>query len=155
MLLPFYQLPLKQAAAMSTELTLRSLLGVHPDFPQKGKPFHRNSDAVTTFSSLLPPGIIFLDLFPILQDPIAFEMLITTFMNHIFSVSIPASPSKKVDVVVGLDARCVLNGGTPFQRARADGKPLAVDSFSDLFSLCVLELLSCLCARQASSLESA
>mgnify|MGYP001615533509 CR=1 FL=1 len=56
----------------------------------------------------LPLGIIFLDLFPILQDPIAFEMLITTFMNHIFSVSIPTSPSTKVDVVVGLDARCVL-----------------------------------------------
>jgi adenine phosphoribosyltransferase len=50
-------------------------------------------------------GIIFLDIFPILQDPIAFENLLTHFMHHLFSHTIPISITKKVDVVVGLDAR--------------------------------------------------
>ncbi|QRV91089.1 adenine phosphoribosyltransferase [Ceratobasidium sp. AG-Ba] len=53
---------------------LRSLLGVHPDFPKK--------------------GITFLDLFPILRDPVAFETLIT----HM------------IDTIVGLDARGFLLG---------------------------------------------
>lgn len=52
-------------------------------------------------------GIIFLDIFPILQDPVAFESLLTTLLHHVFSVTIPNSVSKKVDVVVGLDARLV------------------------------------------------
>jgi adenine phosphoribosyltransferase len=73
---------------MSSEL-IKSMLGVHPDFPMK--------------------GIIFLDMFPILRDPVAFEQLLTTFMHHLFTSTIPASVSKKIDVVVGLDARYVLS----------------------------------------------
>ncbi|KAK4705569.1 adenine phosphoribosyltransferase, partial [Phenoliferia sp. Uapishka_3] len=88
---------------------LKSLLGVHPDFPQK--------------------GIVFLDLFPILRDPVAFESLITAFLQHVFSVVIPRTPSRKIDVVVGLDARGFLLGpilalrlGAAFVPVRKVGK---------------------------------
>lgn len=91
------------------EASIRKMLGVHPDFPKK--------------------GIVFLDLFPILRDPIAFEQLITTFMNFIFVSVIPATPNKKIDVVVGLDARGFLLGpviamrlGAAFVPVRKKGK---------------------------------
>ena len=61
-------------------------------------------------------GIVFLDIFPILRDHLAFETLITHFMHHITAVTIPSlsadAPSKKIDVVVGLDARGFLIGPT-------------------------------------------
>lgn len=56
-----------------------------PDFPQK--------------------GIVFLDFLPLLRDPQAFEELLTTFQSYLYTSVIPKSPSKKIDVVVGLDAR--------------------------------------------------
>ncbi|KIJ56727.1 hypothetical protein M422DRAFT_773498 [Sphaerobolus stellatus SS14] len=87
---------------------LRSLLGVHPDFPKK--------------------GITFLDIFPILRDPLAFETLITHVVHHITSETIPKS-GKKIDVVVGLDARGFLLGpivalrlGAAFVPVRKQGK---------------------------------
>jgi len=88
---------------------LRSLLGVHPDFPKK--------------------GIVFLDFLPILRDPVAYETLLTHFMHHITSHTIPNSQSKKIDVVVGLDARGFLLGpplalrlGAAFVPVRKQGK---------------------------------
>nr|AIE40067.1 adenine phosphoribosyl transferase [Wolfiporia cocos] len=88
---------------------LRSLLKAHPDFPKK--------------------GIVFLDIFPILRDPVAFESLITHFVYHLTSHTIPQSPSKKVDVVVALDARGFLLGpviamrlGAAFVPVRKKGK---------------------------------
>lgn len=81
---------------------LKSLLGVHPDFPLKGAPSPRAVQQLTVRT-----GIVFLDIFPILQNPVAFESLITHFMAHLFSSTIPSSSTKKVDVVVGLDARFV------------------------------------------------
>ncbi|PCH41186.1 adenine phosphoribosyltransferase [Wolfiporia cocos MD-104 SS10] len=88
---------------------LRSLLKAHPDFPKK--------------------GIVFLDIFPILRDPVAFESLITHFVYHLTSHTIPHSPSKKVDVVVALDARGFLLGpviamrlGAAFVPVRKKGK---------------------------------
>ncbi|KAJ3811927.1 phosphoribosyltransferase-like protein [Lentinula aff. lateritia] len=88
---------------------LRSKLTSHPDFPQK--------------------GIVFLDIFPILRDPIAFETLITHFLYHLTSHTIPSIPSKKIDVVVGLDARGFLLGpiialrlGAAFVPVRKTGK---------------------------------
>ncbi|TFK55772.1 adenine phosphoribosyltransferase [Heliocybe sulcata] len=88
---------------------LRSLLAEHPDFPKK--------------------GIVFLDIFPILRDPVAFETLITHLVHHITSHTIPNSPSKKIDVVVGLDARGFLLGpiialrlGAAFVPVRKRGK---------------------------------
>ncbi|KAK7061653.1 ribosomal S3Ae family-domain-containing protein [Favolaschia claudopus] len=91
------------------ETHLRSLLTSHPDFPQK--------------------GIVFLDIFPILRDPIAFETLITHLVHHITSSTIPKAPKKKIDVVVGLDARGFLLGpiiamrlGAAFVPVRKKGK---------------------------------
>ncbi|KAH9938648.1 phosphoribosyltransferase-like protein [Fomitopsis serialis] len=76
---------------------LKSLLTVHPDFPKK--------------------GVNFLDIFPILRDPVAFESLITHLVHHLTSQTIPRSSSKKIDVVVGLDAR-----GAAFVPVRKKGK---------------------------------
>ncbi|KAE9410390.1 adenine phosphoribosyltransferase [Gymnopus androsaceus JB14] len=88
---------------------LRSKLTAHPDFPKK--------------------GIVFLDIFPILRDPIAFETLITHLLHHLTSQTIPNIPSKKIDVVVGLDARGFLLGpilalrlGASFVPVRKQGK---------------------------------
>lgn len=75
---------------MSDVAYLKSLLGVHPDFPKK--------------------GIVFLDLFPILRNPLGFETLITHFIHHLTSETIPKLENKKIDVVVGLDARGFLLG---------------------------------------------
>ncbi|KAH9947271.1 phosphoribosyltransferase-like protein [Amylocystis lapponica] len=88
---------------------LRGLLKAHPDFPKK--------------------GIVFLDIFPLLRDPVAFETLITHLLYRITSHTIPQSSSKKVDVVVGLDARGFLLGpiialrlGAAFVPVRKKGK---------------------------------
>ncbi|BGO97372.1 Adenine phosphoribosyltransferase 1 [Rhodotorula toruloides] len=99
---------------MSAEF-LKSCMGQHPDFPQ--------------------PGILFLDVFPILQNPVAFETLITDLLNHITSVTLPAlrektgNPSAKIDTIVGLDARGFLFGplialrlGAAFVPVRKQGK---------------------------------
>ncbi|KAF7313731.1 Adenine phosphoribosyltransferase [Mycena chlorophos] len=88
---------------------LKSQLGVHPDFPKK--------------------GIVFLDIFPLLRNPVAFETLLTNLLHHLTSHTIPASPNKKIDVVVGLDARGFLLGpiialrlGAAFVPVRKKGK---------------------------------
>lgn len=72
---------------------------------------------------------MFLDIFPLLRDPVAFETLITHFVYHLTSSTIPKSPTKKVDVVVGLDARGFLLGpiiamrlGAAFVPVRKSGK---------------------------------
>jgi len=88
---------------------LKSLLTEHPDFPKK--------------------GIVFLDIFPILRNPVAFETLITNLVHHLTSETIAKSSSKKIDVVVGLDARGFLLGpivamrlGAAFVPVRKKGK---------------------------------
>ncbi|KAG9103923.1 adenine phosphoribosyltransferase [Ceratobasidium sp. 370] len=88
---------------------LRGLLGVHPNFPKK--------------------GITFLDLFPILRDPVAFETLITHMVHHITSQTIPKLEKRKIDTIVGLDARGFLLGpvialrlGAAFVPVRKKGK---------------------------------
>ncbi|KAJ7095303.1 phosphoribosyltransferase-like protein [Mycena belliarum] len=88
---------------------LKSQLTAHPDFPKK--------------------GIVFLDIFPILRNPIAFETLITHLVHHLTSHTLATSPSKKIDVVVGLDARGFLLGpiialrlGAAFVPVRKQGK---------------------------------
>ncbi|GAA5999492.1 purine phosphoribosyltransferase family protein [Rhodotorula paludigena] len=100
---------------MSDVAYLNSLLGVHPDFPKK--------------------GIVFLDIFPLLQDPVAFETLITHFLHHLTSVTLPklrettGNPAAKIDTIVGLDARGFLFGpllalrlGAAFVPVRKQGK---------------------------------
>ncbi|KAG5343060.1 Adenine phosphoribosyltransferase [Termitomyces sp. T112] len=94
---------------MSDVEFIKSHLTSHPDFPKK--------------------GIVFLDIFPILRNPLAFETLITHFVHHITSHTIAFAPSKKIDVVVGLDARGFLLGplialrlGAAFVPVRKRGK---------------------------------
>lgn len=74
-------------------------------------------------------GIVFLDIFPLLRNPIAFETTITNFLYHLTSHTIPRSTNGKVDVVVGLDARGFLFGpiiamrlGAAFVPVRKKGK---------------------------------
>jgi len=88
---------------------LRSILTFHADFPK--------------------PGINFIDIFPLLRNPIAFETLITHFVHHLTSFTIPNSKAKGIDVVVGLDARGFLLGplialrlGAAFVPVRKQGK---------------------------------
>jgi len=95
-------------AAMSDVDHIRSVLGKHPDFPKK--------------------GIVFLDIFPILRDPYTFETLITHLVHHLTCHTIPKA-GKKVDFVVGLDARGFLLGpiialrlGAGFVPVRKGGK---------------------------------
>jgi adenine phosphoribosyltransferase len=72
---------------------------------------------------------VFLDIFPILRDPVAFETLITNFVYRLTSHTIPNSPTKKIDVVVGPDARGFILGpilalrlGAAFVPVRKRGK---------------------------------
>ncbi|KAI9635566.1 putative adenine phosphoribosyltransferase [Dioszegia hungarica] len=96
---------------MSDVAHLKSLLGVHPDFPKK--------------------GITFLDIFPLMRDPYAFESLITHLVHHITTTH-----TVKPDVIVGLDARGFLLGpiiamrlGAAFVPVRKGGKlPGQVDT---------------------------
>ncbi|THH33785.1 hypothetical protein EUX98_g429 [Antrodiella citrinella] len=81
----------------------------HPDFPKK--------------------GIVFLDIFPLLRNPIAVETLITNFVHHLTSSTVAKTPNHKIDVVVGLDARGFLFGpiialrlGAAFVPVRKAGK---------------------------------
>lgn len=74
-------------------------------------------------------GIVFLDIFPLLRDPVAFETLITHFVHHITSQTITRSSTRKIDVIVGLDARGFLLGpiialrlGAAFVPVRKKGK---------------------------------
>jgi len=69
-------------------------------------------------------GITFLDIFPILRLPHAFETLITHLLHHIL-ITHPSPP----DVIVGLDARGFLLGpvlamrlGAAFVPVRKGGK---------------------------------
>jgi len=89
---------------------VRSLLVPHVDFPKK--------------------GIVFLDMFPIMRNPLAFETLLTHLLHHITSSTLPtAGGAKKIDVIVGLDARGFLLGpiialrlGAAFVPVRKRGK---------------------------------
>ena len=74
-------------------------------------------------------GVVFFDIFPILQNPLAFETLITHLVHHITSHTLQNSQVRKIDVVVGLDARGFLFGpiialrlGAAFVPVRKSGK---------------------------------
>ncbi|KAI0301836.1 phosphoribosyltransferase-like protein [Multifurca ochricompacta] len=94
---------------MSDVIFIKSFLKIHPDFPKK--------------------GVSFCDIFPLFRDPLAFEALIEHFVHRLVSHTIPNSPNKKIDVIVGLDARGFLLGpvlalklGTAFVPVRKRGK---------------------------------
>jgi len=77
---------------MSDVEYIKSFFKIHADFPKK--------------------GINFCDILPIFRNPLGFEALITHLIHHLVSETIPASPNKRIDVVVGLDARGFLLGPT-------------------------------------------
>ncbi|KAF8812366.1 adenine phosphoribosyltransferase [Phlegmacium glaucopus] len=83
----------------------------------------------TTHADFPKKGIVFLDIFPVLRNPLAFEALITHFIQHITSHTLKISGAEKIDVVVGLDARGFLIGpiialklGAAFVPVRKPGK---------------------------------
>ena len=70
-----------------------------------------------------------MDIFPIFRDPVAFDVLITNFLRHLTSHTIPSLPSGQIDVIVALDARGFLLGPiiasklkVPFVPVRKKGK---------------------------------
>lgn len=74
-------------------------------------------------------GVAFCDILPVFRSPLAFEALITHFIHRIVCDIIPTSPNKKIDVVIGLDARGFLLGpvialrlGAAFVPVRKRGK---------------------------------
>ncbi|KIJ20178.1 hypothetical protein PAXINDRAFT_166303 [Paxillus involutus ATCC 200175] len=84
---------------------------------------------ITKYPDFPKLGVVFLDIFPIFRNPFAFETLITHFVHRIISHTIRKSVHKKVDVVVGLDARGFLIGpiialrlGAAFVPVRKSGK---------------------------------
>ncbi|PWN94968.1 PRTase-like protein [Tilletiopsis washingtonensis] len=84
---------------------LRKHLVFYPDYPKK--------------------GVNFVDIFPLLRTPLAFEGLITHLLSHIFTVTLPRLPDgQKIDAVVGLDARGFLFGPVLAQRLGAAFVPV-------------------------------
>lgn len=69
-------------------------------------------------------GITFIDFLPLLRNPQQFEMLLTHFLTHIYTVTFPTSNVKKVDYVVGLDARGFLLGPSLAMRLGAGFIPV-------------------------------
>ncbi|WFD42327.1 adenine phosphoribosyltransferase [Malassezia psittaci] len=73
-------------------------------------------------------GVLFCDILPALRDPLAFELLLTNIMSHIFTETLPKLAESKRDprihYVVGLDARGFLLGPSIAQRLGAGFVPV-------------------------------
>lgn len=74
-------------------------------------------------------GFLFCDIFPLFRNPLTFEAVITNLTHRLLTTTIPTSPNKKIDVIVGLDARGFLLGpvialrlGAAFVPVRKRGK---------------------------------
>lgn len=75
-------------------------------------------------------GITFINILPALRNPLAFEIMISHILSHIFTITIPKlNNGKSIDAVVGLDARGFLLGpiiamrlGAAFVPVRKQGK---------------------------------
>lgn len=77
---------------------LRGLITAHNDFPSK--------------------GVVFRDVFPILRDPVALELLLTRLISHV------QQTYGRVDAIVGLDSRGFLFGPTLATRLGAAFVPI-------------------------------
>ncbi|KAL3900713.1 MAG: hypothetical protein SGCHY_001147 [Lobulomycetales sp.] len=95
---------------------IKSKIKIIPDFPQKGIMFQA--------SAFLANCAKLQDIFPVFQDPLAVEALITHIVGHIIEKF-----GNSVDVIVGLDARGFLLGpvialrlGAAFVPVRKRGK---------------------------------
>eukprot|EP01134_Creolimax_fragrantissima_P006024 CFRG6024T1 len=78
----------------------------------------RIKDAIKDYPDFPLPGIVFRDCFPIFQDPVLAEVLMSHLVGHCLK------EHKKVDVVVGLDARGFLIGPTLAMRLGASFVPI-------------------------------
>ncbi|KAH9999453.1 adenine phosphoribosyltransferase [Russula vinacea] len=74
-------------------------------------------------------GFLFCDIFPLFRNPLLLEAVITNLTHRLLTTTIPTSPNKKIDVIVGLDARGFLLGpvialrlGAAFVPVRKRGK---------------------------------
>ena len=74
-------------------------------------------------------GVSFCDISPVFRSPLAFEALVTHLVHRLVSDTIPTSPNKRIDVVIGLEARGFLLGpvialrlGAAFVPVRKRGK---------------------------------
>jgi adenine phosphoribosyltransferase len=89
----------QQAVAEPADLKLiKSLITAHVDFPL--------------------PGIVFRDIFPVLRNPVAFEMLLNRMQHHV------QATYGAVDVIVGLDSRGFLFAPTLAMRLGAAFVPI-------------------------------
>lgn len=72
--------------------------------------------------------MLFCDVLPVLRDPITFELLITHFMSHIFTSTLPrlahSQADARINYVVGLDARGFLLAPIIAQRLGAGFVPV-------------------------------
>lgn len=85
--------------AVASDEYIKSKITAHPDFPVK--------------------GVLFRDIFPVLQDPVALEMVFTKFMTHIVDKFV-----NTIDVVVGIDSRGFLFGPTLAMRLKCAFVPI-------------------------------
>jgi len=92
--------------------------------PNQMADIERIKNLLATYNDFPKKGFVFKDMFPVFQDPLAVEALITNFVHHVTSTH-----TEKVDVVVGLDARGFLFGplialrlGAAFVPVRKQGK---------------------------------
>ena len=108
---------------------IKSHLKTYTDFPRKVRdPQHCNPSANCSVLGTFQ-GVAFCDIFPLFRDPLTFESLITHITHRLISDTIPLSPNKRIDVIVGLDARGFLLGpvialrlGAAFVPVRKRGK---------------------------------
>jgi adenine phosphoribosyltransferase len=110
---------------MSDVEYIKTFLKIYTDFPKKV----RNSDGIHAHLLRISQGVSFADIFPLFRNPLAFETLITHLTHRLVSETIPNSPNKRIDVIVGLDARGFLLGpvialrlGAAFVPVRKRGK---------------------------------
>ncbi|KAI9217878.1 adenine phosphoribosyltransferase [Blastocladiella britannica] len=93
-----------------------------PAFAHHGA-LNRVTDLIPAIADFPKPGIVFRDLFPVFRDPLAVEQLCAHLTSHLLALP------KKVDLIVGIDARGFLLGpllalrvGAAFAPVRKQGK---------------------------------
>jgi adenine phosphoribosyltransferase len=109
---------------MSDVEYIKSFLKIYKDFPKTVRIQAYLVPLLRTFQ-----GVAFCDIFPLFRNPLTFEVVITHLVHRLVSTTIPTSPNKKIDVIVGLDARGFLLGpvialrlGAAFVPVRKRGK---------------------------------
>jgi adenine phosphoribosyltransferase len=90
-----------------------------PQTTPQGKDVEYIKSLVTSHENFPIEGVTFRDIFPVLRDPVASEMLISCLYRHIAS-----EYGNSVDVIVGLDSRGFLFGPVLAQRLGCSFVPI-------------------------------